>query len=702
MKAYFCYLGASIWKKPSIWITFGIFWLYTAVLLLIVPAIAKISPLVIWGSSYVSLQFLYVIVLSAVSALLVVFIFREGIETETELIVLSKPIKRFKISICKLLWTIIGVGIICLVASIIALFTLCFGRYDLVTNPQGMKFDKLPALIGSIWLASYVISFVFDGIGIVLSNYLRHLQIIIVLVATSIIISAYSVIVRSIIPTTEKKIVDKTGGDIESRIVTDGHGHTTTYAFMKSTPAADLYDVYYHQKGTGTQVAQYFNFCNQFESLYSTFDLNNQDEDMAANSFGQVAKFNTTISSQEDNLLNDLVNCYFSGYQHDFTYHNHLIPAIPYVNRIYHYDSKTKYEPSDLIDTHRSGFLFLGLYNQSYPAYSLVGAKPDTIFIIDRYQTLFNLPSVYLSPNDLIPPKNSTEFDGDVLDNLLIPLWQQPVADVWLPRHTSEREDGRDLLDNYLAKTWTFLTNTTDNRISKYGISISSEQDVNTAIGMVEYAAIKDYSWLYWTQIVPQYITNNIGDPTNIDNWNIFFENGQTERSYYDLSNKITHFQEIITMSLPTIKDDHGNTINLNADFTVANFIQDALAYNGANNFHDGGGERYASLDIVESHNTYNDSSAYVQYDPNTKSVQFNWDEYKTKDDQGYGYRGPYTALLFNRLETQPNDFLGIKSVYRYTTSPYVNPTGSAITWILISILLYSISFVIYHRLDVK
>ena len=194
MRTYFSYLFRTLIKRSSIWIVFSIYWLYAIVLLLIVPAVTHISPLTLWSTDLISLQGLFVVIISVVSGVLVVFAFRASIEDETELVIVSKPIKRWKLNLVKFTWVFIASIFLALITSLICLLTILFGPYDSVNNSGGMRFDKIPALVGSIWLGTIVTSFIFSSFGILVSMIGNKIQILITLVATSIVLMVYSLI----------------------------------------------------------------------------------------------------------------------------------------------------------------------------------------------------------------------------------------------------------------------------------------------------------------------------------------------------------------------------------------------------------------------------------------------------------------------------------------------------------------------------
>ena len=107
MRAYFSYLRSILLTKTSLWIVTSINWLFTLIVLIIVPVCVELAPMNIWNFEQISLQGMYIIINSAICAFLVIYIFRSGIEDQTELIIMSKPIKRSKIILAKFIWVLI-------------------------------------------------------------------------------------------------------------------------------------------------------------------------------------------------------------------------------------------------------------------------------------------------------------------------------------------------------------------------------------------------------------------------------------------------------------------------------------------------------------------------------------------------------------------------------------------------------------------
>ena len=310
MKTYFSYLYRTLIKRASIWIVFGIYWLCNIVILLIVPGVTKISPITLWSTDIVSLQGLFVLIVSVVSAVVVVFTFRASIEDETELVIVSKPLKRWKINLVKFIWVLIAAVFLALVTSVISLFTMCFGKYDPVTNAAGMMFDKMPALIGSICLGTIIVSLIYDSFGILVSMVGNKVQILVAIITTTIVLTVYNTISDFILTPLNAKMESKIGSKLTSFKAIDSEGNSYSYAYTYNQPNDDLYSLYEENSQLGNQIFEYFNFLAQQANLYQAFDVNDLKTNLGSMPFGAKAAYKTTIKSKDDTMSAYLQNEY--------------------------------------------------------------------------------------------------------------------------------------------------------------------------------------------------------------------------------------------------------------------------------------------------------------------------------------------------------------------------------------------------------
>lgn len=699
MRAYFNYLGKNIWTKAAIWIGLAIYWIYAAVLLLIIPGVTHVSPISLWTTDMVSLTGLFYVVLSVVSGLFVVYIFRMGIENETELIILSKPIKRWKISIDKYVWVMLGACVAAAGVTILILFTMCFGKYDNLTNPGGMKFDKVGVLIASVWVATFIIALVFSSIGILISNIANHIQILVALIASSVVVATFAIIVQAVVPSLATNIKTREGDFIRSRILINGDGQTQNYAYLNNQPADDLYEVYLDSSTTANRALQYINIGHQFSNLYNSFNLNNLDDLLEANPFGQSVNYDTIIKNSDDNLLNNLISCY----RDDHNSLNDLYLALPYYDFLFSSQcSVTDTWTDSLIDGYisndapDSGVYMIGIRPDDLLLASFVDAKATSVYVSSRQQTLGNvIPAIWFNNDALVVSKDKSkqaEFDKAVFNRVFLNLLNASKSTWWLGYNTSTDKDAdRIILNNFLNVIWNFLNDSTIQQ--EFNIPLNNDTEVNDAVAYVQYSLIKDFNWEFWKYIVPNYLTNEFGSAT-IDNWNTLLYNGCDEQGILPgtFTNTMTYWDDILTQTVTSITDLDGTPHDIataNPNFYVANYLQYFYTYCDTNWFD--GGSFISSYHALN--NRYNSTCAPITI--NGSSITYNWTSYDSN--------GIFNAFMAKKVETnKANSHKGITHIYHYESQPFVDNTTAFIFWLSVCIILWLIAMVVYNRLDIK
>ncbi len=669
MFSYFRYLGKCVWTKAAIWVSFGICWLYTLVLLIIVPAVTSVSPITLWTTDLVNLQSIYIIILSVICGLLVVYIFRIHIENETELIILSKPIKRYKISIAKFLWVILSACVLAIGLTIIAIFTLCFGKYNSTTNPSGMNYDKILPLIGSLWLATLIISLIFDAVGILISSFASRIQIMVTLVGSSVIITTYDLLINLVAPDLLDNINNKVGDTLNTYKFINSDGTNLSYAYLENQPASDLYDVYTETYSKANKIEQYINICKHFSNLYSSFDLNDLDKTLSSKNFGDSVIYDTIV-----NQNNTFLNNFSKLYDKLINGESDSIPlCLPYFDTVIYGDSTT----FNVDDISNSGLFFYGPSITQLEIISFIDAGPNTIYVSNKSQTLGGIyPAIWLDTNSLqVDESQYNQFLSDVEDDLLVDLLSN---NSWLITGAGQNQSK---YDEWLNEIWSFL----QDNASTYNLSIDNESEINTSVAIVEYALIQDFISMYWEQIVPQYLQQE----------NISIEEYLANASIDE--NTASYFNQSINFEPTDLKTTDGESINLPSAFTLGNFLQLYYAYTETNWFSNTSYSKYRSLN-----ETYNESCAYIIYDSTNNTISYDWDNYKTSTPVDTS--GPFFDAFMGEMinTTVRSNFLGINYIYEYDIEPYVDNTTTTIFWLTISLILWSISAIVYNRLDIK
>ena len=740
MKTYFGYLFRTLVKRSSIWIVFAIYWLYALVILIIVPAVTHISPLTLWSTDVISLQGMFVVIISVVIGVVVVFAFRASIEDETELVIVSKPIKRWKLNVVKFSWTLIAALFLAFVTSIIALFTLCFGQYDAVNNTAGMRYDKLPALIGSIWLGTVVTSLIFAAFGIMVSMVGNKIQILVTLIATSIVFSVYATISTFVLTPLYKQMQGKIGNKLASIKTINQKGDDVSYAYTFNEPNDDLYDLYKQYPQTGNQIYQYFNFQAQQSGLYNAFDVNDLQLNLSSAPFGASAQYKTTIESKDDNLLNYLEQMY-QDRNKDENKNNYLL-MMPFTDAVLRADESGKYQ---LRETDNLKLMLMGPKTDALFAMKYAGAKPDSIYVSNSTKLLDFFPARWLTMSDLYV---SEDFEKDVFEKITKNLFTKETT--YTPLEGEEKHlpyrningdwnmvsgptqtlkdlwnEQQQIMQDYFGMCYQFMK---DNS-SKYDLKYDNEQHINDSMAKIWVALIKHFSSIYWFQVIGQIIEYYQKLDTSLANYKfkdyINCNDGGDSGVLNNISSVAESYKKFSTfeyafmnpsqlkISNPYNEGDiiFDGTVDFNlmqltrmcmAYASPCVFTQDAMtstvtqaltAYNNIGNEIFAGA--YAHIDKMDPETILPIKSQWVD----TEGWWFDF----TSSNYGKGQRVTYNTIAANTIDIKrySNGF-GLENMYRYETTPYIDNNVSIIVWTTVSLILIIISGIVYQRSDIK
>lgn len=663
MIAYFSYLGRVLLRQASVWIIMGVYWLYTLILLIVVPALAKVAPMTLWSNNSVfNLQWTFVLIISVSSAILVVFCFRQGVEEETELVILSKPIKRIKISLVKFAWVIIGGLIMGLGSAVVAIFTLALGKFDSVNNPKGMEYDKLIILIASLIVACLIITLFFGSLAILISLFANKLQVIVAIVSTAIVMQVYAMIVQFTLESMEDKINNKISDEnLISASITTSDGSQKNYAYVNTIDKLDLYDLYEELYTNTNSYFSYFNFLDQLSDLYNMFDLDSLNDALLSTTFGANAQYNTKMYTKQDNLQNLLVNTYndlISGKS------NKCILALPYWYNIYNSN------PSDFtVNDNSMGFMFSAINMHDLSLLNYVGASSQTVWTSNLQMFAGLVPVLYGSRDDfkITPESKQKEFDEQVFNEIIVPILKESSPDTSKPwRSIYSNDEVNDYFDSYLTHIIKpFIIKHAD----EYGLKHDTEGSINKSYGLIQYHMLQAFCNLYWSQILPTFL----GD-----------ESLQTFLDNMVISNE--EFSEMMKANVGEIINPYTQEtiISSGENFTTMSFIIDCYAYTGINNF----------KSIVGYMNMDSNSFPSANYPIN---IDFTYDREVTPSRPD-----KYVALI--GFDIALNNTVGYtyNSVYRYDTVPYISTKTTTIIWISVGFVLLVLSALIYQRTDIK
>ena len=304
-----------------------------------------------WNFDLINIQTTFITIEAVKSGLLVGYAFKNDVEDGSELIIYSKPLKRIKILLPKLIWVILANLLFSIGYIIIALCTMAFGQYDAISHPSGMQYDKIIPLVASLVIGPFVVNLIFSSFAVFIGNFGNKLKIFITVTLVAIILSIYDVIGSVVMSDKSSKIVSKYDGKITSFSVKTNDLDYKNFAFYDTLPKTDLYDVDRANNDFNNYIYQTLNINNQLSTFYKLFDLDDVKTTLESSEYGQYPKFRTTIKNKDDNLLNFLKSCYHTNNQTTYPF------IIPISEDLY----TESEEPSEKYNYKTLGFMFLGL-----------------------------------------------------------------------------------------------------------------------------------------------------------------------------------------------------------------------------------------------------------------------------------------------------------------------------------------------------
>ncbi|MCF0227360.1 MAG: hypothetical protein HUJ52_00895 [Malacoplasma sp.] len=606
------------------------------------------------------------------------------------------------------------------------MLTILFGPYDSVNNSGGMRFDKIPALVGSIWLGTIVTSFIFSSFGILVSMIGNKIQILITLVATSIVLMVYSLIGSFVLTPLSKQMQGQIGNKLSSFKVINQSGKASAYANTFNQPNDDLYDLYLQYPQIGNQIYQYFNFQQQQAGLYNAFDVNDLELNLGSMPFGESASYQTNIKSKDANLLNYLQALYDAKDPDNFNL------AMPFTNVVLENNN-------DMLVNDSLKLIVIGPKTDVLFAMKYAGSKPNSIYISNSSKMLGYFPSHWLSMEDMIVSKDeATEkaFEKDVFENITKKLFEdeaeykdatgtskkyyRDITGDWemISEQTQDWKNQQQIFQEYFKLCYNLLKD------NEYGIPYESEQDMNDSIGKIQSVILKQLCGIYWNQVVNQIITYyknaKIQSPKgeeysfkqyiNCDDVGVL---KNIPSSRLDTS-KCTSFQYAFT--IPGIKVynpfNANEVINVGDDFTLLKLSRMFMGYTSACLFATSSGGTVIKQ-IIGAYSTIGNDTfagAYAHAKKLTSSYEYtptdtdDWGfDYSSNSTYGKGSSVIFNAMVANAIDIKQcaNSF-GLANMYNYSTTPYIDNTTAIIIWTIVGMIMVVTAAIIYQRSDIK
>ncbi|MDR0739379.1 MAG: ABC transporter permease [Mycoplasmataceae bacterium] len=246
--------------------------------------------------------------MSVICSIVAVVIFREGRDDGTELIIMSKPIKRIKIILVKFLCFLLIIFTATISAMILALGMFFFGEYDPMKNPNGVVYKDVLNIELGILLGNIVACLFFGSIAILVSVISGKIPIMVTTIGIAIVFNLINMVLPVTIKTPNKYISDQYSISMDSTRYIDVNGNfhdATNAAYVKyftddhNDPNVNLNTLYYANQGTKNtfnSFASYLDIGQQMSGLYNAFTETKDTEEHSA--FGSKINHRYNINNE--------------------------------------------------------------------------------------------------------------------------------------------------------------------------------------------------------------------------------------------------------------------------------------------------------------------------------------------------------------------------------------------------------------------
>ncbi|XQP54890.1 MAG: ABC transporter permease [Mycoplasmoidaceae bacterium] len=180
---YFKFLFINTIKRKPVWITWILFLFTCTCFIIILPAAAKMNTLQVWANTTMAIcQTFMGMVASLFTAVLAINVFKDTNEEGTELIIISKPISRFKVVSTKFLLF----GFFCLLINLTTVLLSVFTIFLPRTEPQFYF-----GLLVSMFIGNAITFAIFGSISILLTVKFAKVGVIVTNVIISLVFLIY-------------------------------------------------------------------------------------------------------------------------------------------------------------------------------------------------------------------------------------------------------------------------------------------------------------------------------------------------------------------------------------------------------------------------------------------------------------------------------------------------------------------------------
>lgn len=668
----------------------------------------------------VDAQTYIVIIFSLMCAVSVTSIFRDARDDGSELIIMSKPISRWKIVSDKFILFILYILVSIFVSAIIMLFAFLNSH----TN-----YNEIVDAIFSLIIASLIIAVFFGSIAILISMLTGKIGIICITIGIAIAINITHMVLPIIAKTPFKYVEENLNVSISStRAINDKTNEEKNIIYSSNVHSADQIEecIDDAEKNNFSKWIPYIDIGNQFQKFFQTIN-NSKQANNSFHSWGDESGINYKVDTQKtlfDKIKDDEFNLVsfprLETYTAKDTISHNVIgitekgdfslkqiiganadsvigifdnPMNAFGQKFFDFNYLSTYDDEDYVNYIFDKYLWFGSDQIVGGRYNYTIADPYWKTQTDTNKNYYRsfsgyAPESYASRVVSQSSKDNFYNANDLYSAISRLLINDPQTIPDNPNYNSsytnfeygleDTEDG----ENVPCFDDNFKINDSTNRhyhtkfnsgetfsvpeklfkaLGPYPSNINDEYKINIAASKLDYILTKRYSDIFW------HPTKYYGDTTfdatcNIDGTEISPITINVGDYYHDFSD--------ISLINEWKKDGWQHP----EGFTN---LLSRLRY------------------LVYSLNVFNSTHKGIlpHKAPTTKTPSGN--EYLYNDYNS----SIYTSDIFY---TPIYSIENIKNAFTYTTSEYLDNTTTIIFWIIISILLFGTTVIIYAKTDFK
>lgn len=669
---FYGYLVKNVINKKSMWVVNGLVWLFFALIFFIIPAPLHVSPLYLWTNSMFNFNLMTVIFLAIYCSILAVCIFNQPREDGSELVIFSKPIARWKIINVKFLVYLTFVFLNTVIDMILPLFCLCLGKYDAITNPNGFDVSKLGSLELSIFIATLVICLFFGSIAILISMRGNKPVIMVSTIAIAIVFELISMVMPMVVKSPSEVATDRYAIEINTSNYYD-RDKKRARCFMTSNDGILSDDgliehtIYEWnnivQKASGLGIINDIDIGGQMASMYQLLKLDGLDDaDLSMYGANSTFKFNVDKSSNV-----------FDYYDPKIAVddNNGFFPII--------YPNKT----DDFW-----GYTIYGIDQLRYSIYEAIGCKPSSVFIIDDISS--KLSSKFI---------DATEFSFTNKDGKNVIQESKDSSGEYQANGALEYAQLRNKFFNYVLGNASIPYDTSDEGNNAFFLDIYKFlcmplHKFNDSTKVLSDTGIESVIGKKLSEIDNKEFSTALAKVSlnlSFDLWDLFYGRhlNKYKMSLSDYSsnlfiNKLISEWPTTTWQLYNSTEVDNQEFFNNYRFLFYSSFLDA----GKADINKQGGPataygRFYKIINLKAFTLKNIDGFKI---PNPSSIKVERDD----------------SFDLNTMRNAISSIRELRSAYWYSVNRYVPNEQAIVIWLVFSLILFAITFVIYRRTDIK